>query len=119
MALFGRRFQLKHLGGLRGSGELSINGGATALGMVTYEIDGYLNRLTSSANGQIEGSGDMLARAFDAGAARIALADGQWIEIILADPEGDTAAEVKVSGPLPRFAARRQSPRQMEPVPRA
>jgi hypothetical protein len=38
-----------------------------------------------------------------AGAARIALADGQLVDVVLDDPNGDTVAEITVKGRCPEF----------------
>ena len=91
---------LKHLGTLHGNGSLSITAGEL-LGPVTYEIDGYLDRDLRWANGQIEGAIPVLAQAFRAGGASIALPDGQSVDILLFDPEGSSTAEITVSGGFP------------------
>jgi hypothetical protein len=49
------------------------------------------------ANGQIEGA-DFLAQAFRAGGASIALPNGNSVDILLFDPDGDSTAEIAVSG---------------------
>ena len=66
------RRPLKHLGALHGSGVVSIENGQQSLGLVSYEIDGYLDRTTRSASGQIEGAVSVLAQAFRAGGASLA-----------------------------------------------
>jgi hypothetical protein len=99
----GTRSSLKHLGTLYGRGDLLIANGAQNLGSVTYEIDGYSRRTMRSDSGQIEGSADMLARAFRHGSARLVLADGQCVDVTLSDPRGTATAEVKVSGRFPQF----------------
>jgi len=102
MAFHGRRFALKHLGTLRGRGSLSTRRGRR-LGAVDYEIDGYVDSRQRSANGRISGSADVLRQAFEAGVARITLQDGPAIDVVLADPQGEPAAEFVVSGPPPSF----------------
>jgi hypothetical protein len=98
-----RRDSLKHLGTLHGTGDLRIADGKQNLGPVVYEIDGYARRALRSDNGRIEGSTDMLARAFRAGAASIVLADGQVVDITLSDPGDGPTAEVRISGCFPQF----------------
>jgi hypothetical protein len=71
------------------------------LGSVTYEIDGYLDQATSSANGQIEGESAALGEAFGAGDATIVLESGRLIHVVLSDPHGGPTAEVRVSGRFP------------------
>ncbi|HET9395552.1 MAG TPA: hypothetical protein VFO36_05810 [Nitrospiraceae bacterium] len=97
------RGPLKHLGKLRGRGDLLIRDGAHNLGPVTYEIDGYARRSARSDNGHIEGEADMLTKAFRAGSATIVLADGQLIQVALSDPAGSSMAEVRLSNGFPRF----------------
>lgn len=103
MTWAGSRGILTHLGTLHGSGDLSIGEAAETLGPVTYEIDGYQERNMATANGLIQGDAGMLRRAFDAGTARLALADGAVVEVVLADPKGDDAAEVRLRGAMPAF----------------
>ena len=45
----------------------------------------------------------MLSQAFEADAARIALADGQFVDVVLDDPQGDTVTEITVKGRCPKF----------------
>jgi hypothetical protein len=97
------RSQLKHLGSLRGRGMLMDQTGGQSFGTVDYEIDGYLDQATRSGNGRIAGGETMLRRAFRAGQARIALADGQIVDIVLDDPLDDTVVEITVGGRLPEF----------------
>jgi hypothetical protein len=94
---------LKHLGSLYGSGMLLDRTGGQSYGAVAYEIDGYFDQVTRSGNGRIEGGATMLSRAFRAGPARIALADGQIVDIVLDDPHDDAAVEITLSGRLPEF----------------
>ena len=101
MTWFGNRPSLKHLGTLHGCGGLSIGNGTQSLGPVTYEIDGYLDRTTRSANGQIEGDRYVLAQAFRAGSASIALEGGPLVNIVLVDPQDGPTAEITVSGRCP------------------
>lgn len=101
MTCFGKRPSLKYLGALHGSGSLFIGNGERSLGLVGYEIDGYLDRTMRSANGQIEGDSTVLAQAFQAGAARIVLAGGPSVEVVLSDPQGGPTAEITVSGRFP------------------
>ena len=96
----GRR-QLKYLGTLHGDGMVSVENGARSLGRVSYEIDGYLDRTTRSASGQIEGAGLVLAQAFHAGAVSLALGDGSSLDIVLSDPQGGGTAEISVRGAFP------------------
>jgi len=99
-----KRRTLKHLGTLHGTGNLVIENGEQNLGIVTYEIDGYRDQTQRSANGQIEGGADILAQAFAAGGACIAVTGGEPFDIVLADPLGGPTAEVTVNGRFPRFA---------------
>jgi hypothetical protein len=99
------RRSLKHLGTLHGRGDLLIDGGEQKLGAVDYEIDGYLRRDLRSDNGQIQGQADILGQAFRAGAACIVMADGQCVDVVVADPHGGSAAEITVSGRFPSFGA--------------
>ena len=92
---------LKHLGSLHGIGSLSIGAGKLSLGSVAYEIDGYLDRDLRWANGQIEGPIPVLAQAFSAGSASIALLSGNSVDILLRDPEGGSTAAITVSGRFP------------------
>jgi hypothetical protein len=91
---------LKHLGTLRGGGALLTQDGEE-IGPVTYEIDGYLERATRSANGQIQGDNEILKQAYGAGAAIVALAGGGRVLVALSDQRGSSAAEVRVSGSFP------------------
>ena len=92
---------LKHLGSLHGQGGLSIGKGASSLGLVRYEIDGYRERTRRFANGQVEGDVSLLEKAFRAGGAVIALAEGPLVDIVLSDPEGGPTAEIVISGRSP------------------
>lgn len=103
MQSFSRRRSLKHLGSLRGSGKLLDGRGEQSYGPVVYEIDGYFDHLARSDNGRIEGGANMLSLAFLAGPARIALADGQVVGVVLEDPQGDAVAEITVKGRFPEF----------------
>ncbi len=94
---------LKHLGSLYGSGMLLDGTGGQSYGAVAYEIDGYFDQVTRSGNGRIEGGASVLSQAFHAGPARIALADGQCIEVVLDDPHDDAVAEITIRGQLPEF----------------
>ncbi len=94
---------LKHLGSLRGSGMLLNGTGGQSYGAVAYEIDGYFDQVSRSGNGRIEGGATVLSRAFRAGPARIALADGQIVDIVLDDPRDDAVVEITVQGELPEF----------------
>jgi hypothetical protein len=100
------RRSLKHLGSLHGSGRLLNGNGGRSYGTVAYEIDGYLDQVTSSGNGRIAGRATVLSQAFRAGSARIALADGQTVDIVLDDPHDDAVAEITVRGHLPEFRLR-------------
>ena len=102
MTRLGKNHSLQYLGTLRGTGSLALRNGEQNLGAVTYEIDGYYcNHFARSANGQIEGADTILAQAFQAGVAGILLSDGSSVEVVLADPEGGSIAEVQVNGPFP------------------
>jgi hypothetical protein len=101
----GKRAALKHLGTLHGTGDLLIGNGSENLGPIVYEIDGYERRAMRSDNGQINGSAVVLARAFHAGAACIALADGQFIDVVLSDPRGSSLADIVIKDRFPQFAA--------------
>lgn len=101
MTSFGKQQLLKYLGTLRGRGIMTIGDDQLNSCMISYEIDGYLERQIYSANGQIKGTMVHLARAFDAGAARIFLSRGRSVEVVLADPKGSSAAEIMVQGRLP------------------
>ncbi len=101
MTTFGKRQLLKHLGTIRGSGNLSIGAGSRSLGSVSYEIDSFVDRMMYSANGQIEGDTGLLAEAFKAGTATLALDGGRSVAVVLADPEGSPTAEIVVRDQLP------------------
>jgi hypothetical protein len=94
---------LKHLGSLYGSGQLLNANGGHSYGTVAYAVDGYFDKVTRTSNGQIEGGANMLSQAYQAGEARIALADGQFVDVVLDDPNGDTVAEITVKGCCPEF----------------
>ena len=100
MTRLGKNHSLQYLGTLRGSGSLSLRDGQS-LGAVTYEIDGYCNRLARSANGQIAGDDTVLTQAFRAGLASLLLSNGASVEVVLADPQGQSTAEVQVHGAFP------------------
>jgi hypothetical protein len=98
------RRSLKHLGSLHGSGKLLDGHGGRSYGPIVYEIDGYFDHLARSDNGRIQGGANMLSLAFLAGPARIALADGQVVDVVLEDPRGDVVAEITVKSRFPEFA---------------
>lgn len=97
------RRSLKLLGSLYGSGRLSDRTGGQSCGAVAYELNGYSDRLSRSANGWIEGEADMLRKAFRAGPARIALADGQVVDVVLDDPRGHSIVEFTVKSGFPAY----------------
>jgi hypothetical protein len=101
MTRSGKNHSLQYLGTLRGSGSLSLRNGEESLSPVTYEIDGYSSHFARSANGQIEGESTVLTQAFRAGLADLLLSDGSSVEIVLADPQGQSTAEVQVHGSFP------------------
>ena len=101
MTCLSRSGPLKHLGSLRGNGSLSAAGGREGLGPVVYEIDGYLDRTARSANGKVEGDACALAKAFRAGAATLSLSSGASVNVVLSNPQGDSAAEITVTGGFP------------------
>jgi hypothetical protein len=101
MTRSGKNHWLRYLGTMRGSGSLSLRNGKLSLGAVTYEIDGYGSRFARSANGQIEGNSTALTQAFQAGHAGILLSDGSSVEIVVADPQGGSTAEIRVTGSFP------------------
>lgn len=80
---------------------MTIGNGQINLGIVSYEIDSYLDREFYSADGQIEGDTAHLMRAFEAGSARISLPRGRSVEVVLADPIGISAVEIVIQGRLP------------------
>ena len=99
MTAFGRK-SIIHLGTLHGEGTLIIEDGRQ-LGQVIYEIDGYLDHGTKSANGQIEAENRILDEAFRAEDATIVLDSGRCIQVVLSDPQGGPTAEVRVRGGFP------------------
>jgi hypothetical protein len=101
MTRSGKNHSLQYLGTLRGSGSLSLRNGEESLSPVTYEIDGYSSHFARSANGQIEGESTVLTQAFGAGLADLLLSDGSSVEVVLADPQGQSTAEVQVHGSFP------------------
>ncbi|WP_146221814.1 hypothetical protein [Methylobacterium sp. B4] len=101
MTSFGKRQLLKYLGTMRGRGTLTIGNDRVKVGIVSYEIDSYLDRNTHSADGQIEGSTAHLKRAFDAGDTQIFLSECRSIEVVLNDPKGSSATEIVIQGRLP------------------
>jgi hypothetical protein len=96
MTAFGRK-SITHLGTLHGKGTLLV-GDRRQLGQVIYEIDGYIDDGTKSANGQIEASNRILNEAFRAEDATIVLDSGRCIQVVVSDPQGDLTAEVRVRG---------------------
>jgi len=68
---------------------------------VRYEIDGYIDDGTKSANGQIEADNRILNEAFRAEDATIVLDSGWCIQVVVSDPQGDLTAEVRVRGGFP------------------
>lgn len=103
MQSFPHRRSLKHLGSLHGRGKLLDECGEQSYGPVVYEIDGYFDHLARSDNGRIEGGANMLSMAFLAGPARIALADGQVVGVVLEDPQGDAVAEITIKSRFPEY----------------
>ena len=99
---YGRRgSQIRFLGTLHGRGRMSIANGAQGLGLVLYEIDGFLDGVTRRATGQIEAEPAILMRAFLAGGATVSLEGGSTITLVLSNPEGGSTAEVHVNGSFP------------------
>ena len=94
MTSFGSK-SIKHLGTLHGEGSLLVEGGRQ-LGDVSYEIDGYLDRGTKSANGRIEADSRILDEAFRAEDATIVLGNGRCIHVLVSNPSGGQTAEVQV-----------------------
>ena len=99
MTSFGRK-SITHLGTLHGEGTLLIQEGRR-LGQVIYEIDGYVDGGGKSASGQIEAESRILDEAFRAEEATIVLDTGRCIHIVVSDPLGEGAAEVRVKGGFP------------------
>ena len=95
--------RLKLLGSLHGTGTLSAGDDAHALGEVSYELDGYEQRGTVSANGRIEGDAAALTAAYEAGHVRLDMADGTSLALKLSDPDGEALGDVEVQGRMPRF----------------
>jgi len=95
-----QRKSITHLGTLHGEGTLLGHEGRQ-LGQVIYEIDGYVDHGTKSANGQIEAESRILDEAFRAENATIVLASGRCIQVVLSDPHGGPTAEVRVRGGFP------------------
>ena len=71
------------------------------LGHVIYEIDGYVDHGTRSANGQIEADPSILDQGFRAEYASMVLSNGRCIQVDLSDPQGGPTAEVQVRGGFP------------------
>ena len=92
---------MKFLGTLHGRGRLSIGKGTNALGLVSYEIDGFVDGVIRRATGQIEAEPAILMRAFLAGGAIVTLDGGSTIDVVLSDPRGGPTAEVGVRGSFP------------------
>lgn len=92
---------LKLLASLYGSGKLSDRTGGRNYGAVAYELHSYSDRFSHSDNGWIEGEAHMLRQAFRAGPARLDLADGQIVDVVLDDPRGHSIVEIKVKGHFP------------------
>lgn len=90
---------VKHLGTLRGRGTL-LNGEGRLLNDVTYEIDGYLERRSRSANGQIEAENGVLEPSGPTEGMVLVLENGRCVRIVMSDPS-DGAAEIRVTGEFP------------------
>ena len=101
MTRFATGPSLKYLGTLRGRGNLTHCISHASVGVVDFEIDGFQDRNSRSANGRIEGDAAVLARAFEADGATITLPSGDLVELLLFDPKGSSIAEVRVIGPFP------------------
>ncbi len=90
----------RYLGRLHGHGSLTLDDGVAHRG-VAFEMDGYADGAMRWANGQIEGDPILLSRAFAAGSATLASADGVALDIVLSDPTGTQAAGFDVRGGFP------------------
>jgi hypothetical protein len=99
MTSFGRK-SITHLGTLHGEGTLLVRDGRS-LGQVIYEIDGYVDGAVKSASGQIEAESRTLEEAFRAEEVSIVLETGRCINIVVSNPRGEQAAEVRVTGAFP------------------
>jgi len=99
MTSFGRK-SITHLGALHGEGTLLGDEGRR-LGHVIYEIDGYLDHGSKSANGRIEAETRILKEAFCAEDATIVLDSGRCIQVVVSDPHGGTTAELLVRSGFP------------------
>ena len=95
-----QRKSITHLGTLHGEGTL-LGPEGRELGQVIYEIDGYVDRGTKSANGQIEADTRILDQGFRAEHASIVLTNGRCIQVDVSDPQGGSSAEVQVRGGFP------------------
>ena len=95
-----QRKSITHLGTLHGEGTLLGQEGKQ-LGRVIYEIDGYVDHGTKSANGQIDADTRILDQAFRAEHASIVLKNGRCIKVDVSDPRGGPTAEVQVRGGFP------------------
>ena len=95
-----QRKSITHLGTLHGEGTLLGHEGRQ-LGQVIYEIDGYVDHGTKSANGQIEADTRILDQGFRAEHASIVLTNGRCIQVDVSDPLGGPTAEVQVRGGFP------------------
>jgi hypothetical protein len=99
MTSFGRN-SITHLGTLHGEGTLLIQDGRQ-LGQVVYEIVGYVDHGSRSANGQIEAESRILDEAFRAEDATIVLESGRCIQVVVSNPQGGPTAEISVRGGFP------------------
>lgn len=93
--------RVKHLGSLRGVGQLCGAEDSLNYGPVHYEIDGFVERGTRRGTGWVEGCPDVLTRAHDAPCLRLQLEDGRSLEVTLGKPAGKDATEINLSAGFP------------------
>ena len=99
MTRFATGPSLKYLGTLRGRGILTHCISHASVVVVDFEIDGFQDRNSRSADGRIEGDAAVLARTLEAG-ANITLPSGDLVELLLFDPKGSSIAGKRQLDPV-------------------
>jgi hypothetical protein len=91
---------MHRLGMLQGEARLEVNG--KDIGTIEYQLSVWQHGASKNASGSADGNMEALQRAFEAGAAKINLASGGSIDIVVTSLNG-REAEFRVSGSVPGF----------------